>query len=559
MEQKNYSLMLQQMTEDQRRQQQHIDTLTAQMKPLAQTSSGQFALQDKLADQSAPKEERAAAAQALAPGFAVSVGQHGELSFSAAPMQDIGAPAGQSFEQGRVQNNVDAGKTSTFMQNFDAVYTDIMQEKDPLKITEKSANLNAELANVINSKEATVRTRLAQSLGINTLEQQIEASIADDKQLYAANGMSYSGPTDETWQLINQRDQMNARMDSMVNDELGKDPEVANLRTRMGALDTLIKQKQSIQGKLLAEGTDTIGASIAPERVANARTALGVPDTPQANEEIKKGLMTNSGQYVAAERIASASPEALLTAAATGGVEGPMAERVLAEQLGDANLVVALREQVKNFDTSKMSPEDRAQYEVGALASMSPDKYAQAVQGIQQKKAQKVLDNFRAKNTELLEEGATKLGESGGWSIPTDPVLAEIPQVIKDIKTDDPKATITISKLISRMNWSEETKAAKIKAMSNYIYAQAKTLPGVAVVGLPVGYRSQQEVEQMVQSKVVADRWALLRNAAYMSTGLGTIIEGVKGTYENGKTLLQYGTTPGLINAASDYFGGNNE
>ena len=506
MAQDNYSLMLQQMTEDQRRQQQQIDTLTAQMKPLAQTSNGQFVLQDKMADQSAPKEERAAAAQALAPGFVVSVGQHGELSFSAAPMQDIGAPAGQTFEQGRVQSQVDAGKTSTFMQNFDAVYTDIMQEKDPLKITEKSANLNAELANVINSKEATVRTRLAQSLGINTLEQQIEASIADDKQLYAANGMSYSGPTDETWQLINQRDQMNARMDAMVNDELGKDPEVANLRTRMGALDTLIKQKQSIQGAEMAGKTTEVGASVNPQSVAKVRQVMGVADTPETNAEIAKNLMANNPRYVKAEQLAEASPEYLIATSVAGGVDGQNADRVLATKFEDPKDVALIKERVRNFDITSVPKEERGQFELSITdRTLSPERQAQAKQQIEALKVAYVIKGIKDEQYQKLELGANAIGQPGGWSIPTDPILAEVPQIVADIKKDDPKAVVTADLLIRRMNWDKETRAAKIEALSNYMYAQAQGNQSLRALNGVQGYRSQQEVRQRVQTQVIAN------------------------------------------------------
>lgn len=555
MAQDNYSLMLQQMTEDQRRQQQHIDTLTAQMKPLAQTSAGQFALQDKLADQSAPKEERAAAAQALAPGFAVSIGKYGELSFSAAPMQDMGQPAGQSFEQGQVQNNVTAGKQSTFMSNFDSVYTEIANEKDPLIIAQKAGQLSGELANVVASKEAGIRNRLAQSLGITNLESQIQASTEDDRRLYAANGMSYGGPTDETWQLINQRDQMTGRMDSMVSAELGKDPEIANIKTRMGALDTLISQKQSLAGRAMAGAEDTVGASIDPARIASVRKVLNVPDTPETNKEIRERLVAGAPQYLKAEQIASAPAESLLVMSANGGVEGPMAERVLAEQLGDPKLAVYLRDQVKNFDTSKMSPEERAQYEVSSLDKMSTDKFAQAQQAIQAKKAQKVLQNLQVENGTALKNGATKLGESGGWSTPNDPLLAEIPQIVADIKQSDPNEPISINKLLSRMNWDDETKAAKIKAMSNYIYAQANTLPGAKAFGLPVGYRSAQEVEQLVQAKVVSDRWSRIRDIILPFTSGGAISTGIKGTVDNAGKLLGYSTIPLAKRAIDSYLG----
>lgn len=516
-EKKDYGMMLQQMTEDQRRQQQQIDTLTAQMKPLAETSNGQFVLQDKMADQSAPKEERAAAAQALAPGFVASVGKHGELSFSAAPMQDVGAPAGQSFEQGKMQTKVDAGKVSTFMKNFDTVYTEITNEKDPLIISQKAGNLSSELANVITSKEAVVRDRLSQSLGINTLESQIQSSIEDDRRLYAANGMSYSGPTDETWQLINQRDQMTARMDMMVQDELGKDPEIANIKTRMGALDTLIKQKQSIAGNIMADATNTVGASIAPERIAAARVALGVPDSPEANQEIAKGLMGNSPQYVKAEQLASAPPETLFTYAVNGGVEGQMADKVLATKFKNPADVAYIKDQVKNFDVSKLPEEERKSFELSAVdKTLSPEAQAKAAQLIEARKVSYVLNSLKQRRAESIELGANNLGQAGGWTMPTDPIIAEIPQVINDIKTADPKAVITTDLLISRMNWSKETRAAKIKAMSNYLYAQSQNDPNVGVLGRVPGYGSQQEVEQRVQAKVVANETnTALRNALY--------------------------------------------
>jgi hypothetical protein len=518
MEDKNYGTMLQRMTEDQQRQQKHIDMLTAQMKPLAQTSEGQFALQDKLADQSAPKEERAAAAQALAPGFVASIGKYGELSFSAAPMADMGQPAGQSFEQGRMQDKVTAGQQSTFMSNFDTVYTDIMNEKDPLKIAEKAGTLSAELSNVVNSKEAGVRSRLAQSLGINQLESQIAASTEDDKRLFAQNGMAYSGPTDETWQLINQRDQMTARMEQLVGDELSKDPELANIRTRMGALDTLIKQKQTLFGQTMADAQDNVGASINPDRIASARIALGVPDSPEANKEIAKGLMGNSPAYVKAEQYASATPELLFTAAVQGGVDGQMADRVLATKFPNPKDVAYIKDQVRNLDTSKMPKEERAQFELSAVDKTgSAEKQAQAQQAIQTRKVSYVLNQLKQARAENIELGANRLGQPDGWSMPTDPLLEELPQVVQDIKAADPKAVISTDRLLERMNWNGPNRAAKIKAMSNYLYAQSQNDPNLAVLGKVPGYSSQQEVEQRVQAKVIANETNKSLQQAYYS------------------------------------------
>lgn len=555
MEDKDYGMMLQQMTEDQRRQQKHIDALTAQMKPLAETSNGQFALQDMLADKSAPKEQRAAAAQALAPGFVASIGKYGELSFSAAPMADMGQPAGQSFEQGRMQDKVTAGKQSTFMSNFDTVYTDIMNEKDPLKIAEKAGTLSAELANVVNSKEAGVRSRLAQSLGINQLESQIAASSNYDRQLYAQNGLQYMGPTEETWQLINQRDQMTARMEQLVGDELSKDPELANIRTRMGALDTLIKQKQSIFGQSMAGAQDAAAVTINPDRVDSARRALGAPDTPEAAAEIRKNIMGNNPQYLEAERLGQAALTDLLATSEIPGQQGSMASNVLKSRgLSDAD-IADIQKEMKELKATLPAKDEKGEWSLPATAktTMGAKELAQAQMQLNARYAQRAIENRAIRRADAINNMPSKLGQPDGWDMPTDPLLAEIPAIVQDIKASDPKAPITTDTIINRMTWDTDEKDAKIKALSNYMYAQSKKDTMASVFGAVPGYTSADEVRLGVQAKVIANSSNAVLNSLAVFTGLGAIKTGVIGTYDNLSKIGQ-ATTPALLYKAYKSF-----
>lgn len=60
--------------------------------------------------------------------------------------------------------------------------------------------------------------------------------------------------------------------------------------------------------------------------------------------------------------------------------------------------------------------------------------------------------------------------------MPTDPLLAEFLLFTQDIKASDPKAPITTDTIINRMTWDTDEKDAKIKALSNYMYAQSRKI-----------------------------------------------------------------------------------
>lgn len=551
----DYGMMLQQMTEEQRKEKERIDILAAQMKPLAQTQAGQTALQDKMADQDEDKVVRAAAAQSIS-GFDVSIGKHGELSFSAAPMQDIGQSAASDFEQGRVQDKVTAGKQNTFTDNFNQTYNAIASETDPTKIASLNADLQSNVASLVNAKEASIRTRLSQSLGIATLEQQIAQAEQLDRQAYAQAGLSYAGPTDETQELMRQKTQATNQMYALAQDELAKDPEIAAMTSRMKALDTLVQQKSSIAGKNLAGAVDNQGASIAPERIKGIALAMGVQGEA-AEKEIAERVSMGSAQHLKAEEIAAASPEILLAKATAGGVEGQMADRVLTAKLGTPDDAKLLKQYMNEFDPAKLPEKERALYMPSAMsATASPTMQAQEAQLIQQRKAQYAIKKFNELRATKFQEGASNIGQPGGWDMPTDPALQELPAIVKDIKAADPQASITADTLIGRMDWNQETKAVKIKALSNYLYAQAQKDPNNAALGGITGYRNTQEIEQMVQAKVIANESSGLKDAFLNLTGVGAIYTGVKGTIDNASKILDY-TTPALLKRGYDYATGD--
>lgn len=508
----DYGMMLQQMTEQQINDQKKIDTLTAAMAPMAQTSNGQFALQDKMADQEAGQIERAAAAQALT-GFQVSIGKHGELSFSAAPMQDIGQSAATQFEQQKVEDKVTAGKQNNFVDNFNQTYSMIAAETDPIKIADLNANLQSNIASLVNAKEASIRTRLTQNLGINTLDQQIAQAEQLDRQAYTQAGLAYGGPTNETWALINQRDQLNNKMYTLAQDELAKDPEVAALRSRMTQLNTLVEQKSSIAGKNLAGAMDTAGSSIAPETIEAASLALGSA-TPEGKKETAERLAAGSPQHLKAAELGMASPETLLAKATQGGYEGQMADRVLMAKMASPEEAKMLKDAMINFDptVAVQDEEERKLYMPDTTMSMqSPTMQAAAMDQVNQRRAALIIRKFNKERELRIVTGADKIGQQDGWDIPTDPLLQEIPTISRDIKANNPKTVVDVNLIIDRMDWKQETKAQKIAALSNYLYAQAQKDPNNVVLGGVRGYRSQQEIQQMVTSKIEANRAAALQ------------------------------------------------
>ena len=504
-------------------EQKQIDTLTSSMRPLAETSQGQFALQDLLANQSAPKTERAAAAQALNPAFKASIGAHGELSFSAAPGASLGytLPEPVRQEQQTLFGKVATGAQGDMVANFDQTFRTLQSATDIVEVENTYAQLNASASNFIASKEMEIRNRVRTSLGVPQLESQIVSDKQLDTDFYNKEfGTGYQGPTDESMANLQLLRNETAKVDEMVAKELSTNPEVVALRSRMQGVESLISQKRSISGNTMAASSKDIGASVLPERVESAALALGVdPANPQAAAEIRAQLATGNGPAVKAEQLAAMSSIQLISVASSDTPEAKQADNVLKSKFANPGDVEYIKTQVKNFDTlylPGLTEEEQAALKPSALMGQGAQAKQAEAAAIQAKKTQIVLDKYQAKRTDEFSTGISKVGQQGGWETPTDPILAEVPIVVNDIKTADPKAVVDVSKLASRMDWSKD-RAAKQKALANYVYTMALKEPNNKALGMPTGYHSPEAVEKMIQAQVVIQQNKALRNDIFQA------------------------------------------
>lgn len=489
-------------------EQKQIDTLTSSMRPLAETSQGQFALQDLLANQSAPKTERAAAAQALNPAFKASIGAHGELSFSAAPGASLGytLPEPVRQEQQTLFGKVATGAQGDMVANFDQTFRTLQSATDIVEVENTYAQLNASASNFIASKEMEIRNRVRTSLGVTQLESQIVSDKQLDTDFYNRElGTGYQGPTKESAANLDLLRNETAKVDEMVAKELSTNQEVVALRSRMQGVESLISQKRSISGNAMAASSKDIGASVLPERVESAALALGVdPANPQAAAEIRAQLATGNGPAVKAEELASKSAIQLVAEASMDTPTAKQAVNVLNSKFANPADVDYIVTQVKNFDLiygNTLTEGERAKMTPAATTIGVDAKRAEAA-AIQAMKVTYVMDKYQANRTDEFSTGISKVGETGGWETPTDPILAEVPMVVNDIKTAHPDTPVDVSKLASRMDWSTN-RAAKQKALANYVYTMALKEPNNKALGMPSGYHSPEAVEQIIQTQVV--------------------------------------------------------
>lgn len=495
----DYGNMLSEFTDQQVKEQEHIDILTQAMRPTAETSEGQMALQDVMADQNQDKAVRAAAFQAIAPGFKARIGEHGELSFSAAPASDIGSPVTAStFQSNQTQQQVQAGQQGNFEKMFAESYTAIRNETDTLKVTELQASLNANLTNFVASKEAAVRNRVHGSLGLPTLEAEIARSVQLDREFYSSQGMSYQGNTDETWALINQRDQMTARVNGMVQEELARDPEIAAAQTRLKSVETLVSQKFALAGQAMGQDGEDAGVFVQPERVQAVAQVMGVDaKDPKAYSAIQKSLHSGSPQYLLAEQVASYSPQELYLKSKNKDTEGIMASRQLPNKMSP-ELVKKADQLINVLETDPGKFENLTAEEVKLLkpsnnVAMSPKDKADEAQRIQVIKTNIVFGALQRQRTADFEASISQ----GSWAPPTDPLIAEIPAILAD-NAKAGKPIKNLSELMDRINYDVPNKAEKMKALANYIYANAQTMQDSDVFGPPSGYGRLDQVEALI-------------------------------------------------------------
>lgn len=490
-------------------EQKQIDTLTSNMRPLAETSQGQFALQDLLANKDAPKTERAAAAQALNPAFKASIGAHGELAFSAAPGASLNytLPEPNRQEQNTLFGKVATGAQTDIVSNFDQTFRTLQSATDLVEVENTYAQLNASASNFIASKEMEIRNRIRTSLGVPQLESQIVSDKQLDTDFYQQQfGTGYQGPTDESMVNLQLLRNETAKVDDLVTKELSTNQEVIALRSRMQGVESLISQKRNIAGNSMAASSKDIGASVLPERVESAALALGVdPANPQAAAEIRAQLATGNGPANKAEQLASMSPIQLISVASSDTPEAKQADNVLNSKFANPADVEYIKTQVKNFDAiylPTLSKEEQAALKPSDLMGQGIEAKKMEASAIQAKKTQIVMEKFQVMRTNEFSKGISKIGQQGGWETPTDPLLAEVPLVVKDIQSANPDAVVDVSKLASRMDWSTN-RAAKQKALADYVYTMALKEPNNKALGMPTGYHSPEAVEKMVQTQIV--------------------------------------------------------
>lgn len=495
------------------KERKEIDTLTASMRPIAETSEGTFALQDLLANQEAPKTQRAAAAQALNPAFKAAIGPNGEMSFSAAPGASLGytLPEPAKQENATVFGKVASGAQTDIISQFDTTFRSLQSAKDIVEVENTYAQLNAGAANFIAAKEMEIRNRIRTSLGVPQLESQIASDKQLDIEFYQREfGTGYQGPTDESMNNLQLLRVNEAKIDDMVTKELGTNPEVVALKTRMQGVESLVGQKRAISGNEMADKVTSAdkGASVLPERVDMAAKAMGVdPANPQAAAEIRAQLATGNGPANKAEAIGAMSTIQLVGVAASDTPDARLANNVLTSKFPNKADVDYITTQVKNFDTiygANLTEDERALFAPAVTSKMAGAETQKAeALAIQARKVQYVLDKFQVQRTNEFSTRLGAVGEPGGWDAPTDPILQELPMVVKDIKTATPDAKIDITMIAGRMDWSQN-RAAKQKALANYAYSQALKEVNNNALGLPTGYHSPDAIMGPIQAQIVS-------------------------------------------------------
>jgi hypothetical protein len=487
-------------SEEQLRKQKEIDILANNMKPVAGTSEGVFALQDLLANPMAPKEQRAAAAQALNPGIRASIGQYGELSFTNIPGADVTYDY-PSNSRPRTDAGLKAqgGKTGVAIENFDQQFTAIQGMADPVEAMNTYASLQSSAAEYINSKEASVRNQLEQSLGVTSLRTELETSNALDKDHYNTYyGGVNQGPSQETLGLISVLNQKQAQVDAEVQKRLSRDPEIVGLQSKLKTLDSFVASKY----RDLQDTKQTVGLDlIPPEQIEATALAMGADISSETTRlKIAEGLVSGNTVLNRAQQIGMAAPTELVNVAAFGdGVTSTQAKRVLGSKLGRPEMVEQLLHRVKNFDTeyADVVAARKEEFSISTLDNLSsPKAKEEAKAAIQARKVQYVLEVIQADRTTAF---VSKVAE---WQAPQNPALNEVPTIIGDLQSTG--ESFNLDTIINRMDWTGGDRSTKIKAMTEYINSQSGSLEGNNFFGAPMRFSNPAMTEQYVQSLVVS-------------------------------------------------------
>lgn len=472
----------------------NINILSEQLKPLAQSTSGMFAIQDLLANPEAPKEQRAAAAQVLHPGLQAAVGANGELTFSNKPGVDVGTDYA-------VKVNPRATNSQTnILQDFDTQFSAIQNMTDSVDVMNAYANLQGSATTYINDKRSRLKSNVEQANGVSSIRNAIQESQLADKDHYAVYyGGVDQGPSQETLELINQLRTLETRVDQDIQTQLSRDPEVAVLEAKLKTLDSFVTSKY----RDLQDPNTKVAVNLIPEeQVTATMVALGSnPSDGPARLKVAEGIIAGNQAINMAQSIGTSSPEQLINIAANGqGVMSSQAARVLNSKVNNPETVKFLVDSVKNFDTlyANEVAANKDRYQLSEMDRLSSPKQQEAAQqAINARKVQYVLADVQNRRAAGFASNVNQ------WQAPQDSDLLEINDIVQDYSRLNDGASITLDALVQRMNWTGNNRADKIKKLSNYINSQAATIEGNEFFGPPAQFSSPAMAEQYVQSLVI--------------------------------------------------------
>ena len=489
-----------------------IDTYTKEFNQFNSDPSGQQALANLLGNMEAPKEQRAAAAQALNPGMKATIGEHGELSFTAGPDSSIGykMPDPMYKERQTMQAKVAGGQAPDILANFDSTFKSIQGSKDIIEAENIYASLNASAADYISAKELSIKNRLSTTLGIPQLEAQLAADRQLDEQYYASTGRPYQGPTSETLANLQMYNNETSRLDQMVAKELTGDSEIAALKSRLQGVESIMNSKRGSANKALAGEavSEDISALVPVETVDSVMTTMGLdPKNSTARNNVIEQIATGRGPAVEVNKINSMSTLDMIGTATTDTPEAKYAVTALSKKFGNPEQAKKLIEITKNFDTAIMpslSEDQRAALAPPAANyGMGVEAKKQAALDIQRMKANIVLERFQATRAAEFAKGLEAVATPGssGWAMPTAESLLEVPKIVQTLKEQDPNRTVDISVLASRMDFSGDSKK-KVQDLAEWAYSQALLEGNNAAMGMPAGYHSVDSIKQMIQTQI---------------------------------------------------------
>lgn len=502
---------VQAVVQEKANQQKRIDTFTESMAPLAQTTFGEDALKGLLSDSTADMEQRAGAAQALYPGTKVTVGKHGELSFTAKSV-DMGfnyPNSGTAYQNPTQQVADKSVQQSDALKNFDDRFRAIQGMADPTDIMNAYAALQADANTYVTGKTAALEQRIGKALGYDQLQQQLATDRQLDQNYYNQYyGGQYLGPSQESLQNISAFSTVKSQRDQQVSEVMSRDPDIIALKSKMAILDNLIKQRVS-------ETTPTTGAGLVPEEdVDKILMVQGVdPNKAKENERflIKSQIAKNDAVTMAKLTIASSGPVQNLTAAAMS--QGPQAQWALnaaKAQFDTPDLPSQLINEFRQFDSKYLPQIPKDQQSLYKLSQVDQAGSKAQVEARKMEIAQNKMQ-FIVSNQANARQAA--FGQSViNWAVPQDQTIApEVKATIEIVQRqrqqENSTAPITIDDLISRMDWDNDPSGAKRDAMIAYINSQAATVSDQKVFGPVPVFSDPQMTRGFVDGIIVSQRF----------------------------------------------------